>query len=153
MTAYRWITSHAPAGLQQAKITRSLPKWTLWLFGPLCDYCGTDGHQHFFGTFHSDRRFDHEGSGCKIPRTWFRLFFWQKTRLLWLLRLLTLLIWLSVTFGCFPNSRGYWKESDYRQERSVWLQRQPCYTPFRKRLSQNVPNNDGAPAQSVWSTK
>ena len=61
-----------------------------------------------------------------ILRTWFRLFFFcKKTRLLWFARLVTQLIWLPATSGCSPNSRGHWKESDFRQERTLWLQRQP----------------------------
>ena len=44
-----------------------------------------------------------------IPCIWFRIFWW-KTSLLWFVRLLTLLIWLPVTSGCSPNSRGYRKE-------------------------------------------
>ena len=40
-----------------------------------------------------------------IPCTWFILF-WQKARLLWLIRLLTLLIWVPATSDCSLNSRG-----------------------------------------------
>ena len=41
-----------------------------------------------------------------IPCTWFRLF-WQKIRLLWFVRLLTLLIWLLATSSCSHPKVGY----------------------------------------------
>jgi hypothetical protein len=63
--------------------------------------------------------------------------------------LLILLIWLHTTSSCSPNSRGHWKESDFRQERT-WLQRQPSQTPFRKRLSWNVSNDSSTARRSMW---
>ena len=48
MAAHRWIVSHALTGLQQAKMTRSLLKWTPWWCEILCDYpsnCWRGGHQ------------------------------------------------------------------------------------------------------------
>ena len=50
--------------------------------------------------------------------------FLLKTRLLWFVRLLTLLIRLPATSGCFLNSRDHRKESDFRQGRTLWLQQQ-----------------------------
>ena len=43
-------------------------------------------------------------------------FFWWKSRLLWFARLLT----LPQTSSCYPNSRCHWKESDFRQESTLW---------------------------------
>ena len=50
-----------------------------------------------------------------IPYTWFWLF-WQKNTFLCFTRLLILLIWLPVTSGCSPNSRGYWKRFQTKEE-------------------------------------
>ena len=47
-------------------------------------------------------------------------FFWWKIRLLWFARLLILLIWLPAASSCSSNSRGHWKESSFRQERTLW---------------------------------
>ena len=51
-----------------------------------------------------------------IPRTWSKLF-WRTNKFL------ALLTWLTATSGCSPNSRGHWKERDFRQESILWLQR------------------------------
>jgi hypothetical protein len=52
-------------------------------------------------------------------------FFLAKNQTPVVLRLLTLLISLPATSNCSQNSRDHWKESDFRQERTLWLQRQP----------------------------
>ena len=55
-----------------------------------------------------------------IPCTWFKIF-GQKTRLLWFTMLFTLLIEIPASSACSPNSRGHWKENNFRQERTLWL--------------------------------
>ena len=63
MTTHQWIVSHTLVSLQEAEMTRSLSKWTLWWYvGPSCDYprnCRRGTHQQFFDIFHSDWKFGH----------------------------------------------------------------------------------------------
>ena len=78
-----------------------------------------DGKQHLSEeVFSAFVRFSFWGKWQNIPRTWLRLLLLslQKTRLLWFSILLT----LPATSGCSSNSRGHWKESDFRQERTLW---------------------------------